>query len=264
MIEFTPLSPVFFTLGPLKLHYYGLMYVLAFSFAYLLLPYLFKIRKIKIEKNVFEDLFLWVIIGALIGGRVFYVFFYNFSYFLEHPFGIIAVWEGGMASHGGFIGATLALFLICKKHQLPFLRLADAIVIPVGIGLMFGRFGNFINGELFGRITDVSWCMNFDTAEGCRHPSQLYAMFKDFTLFSIFFALRKTEWQPGILAMSFIGLYAIFRFIVEFFREPDAHIGYVSLSLSQGQWISVFMLLISIISVIIITKTSNNQKLYKK
>lgn len=246
MIDFTPLSPVFLTLGPIKFHYYGLMYVLAFTFAYFLTPYLFKTRGLKIEKSIFEDLFFWTVIGGLIGGRVFYVLFYNFSYYSENLLSIFAVWEGGMASHGGFLGAVIAMYLVCKKYQLSFWRIADVIVIPVGFGFMLGRFGNFINGELYGRITDVAWCMNFDSAEGCRHPSQLYAALKDFVLFSILFSLRNTNWKPGMLSMAFISLYASFRFIVEFFREPDSHIGFLSLGLSQGQWISVFMICVSI------------------
>jgi phosphatidylglycerol---prolipoprotein diacylglyceryl transferase len=225
------------------------MYVLAFTFAYFLIPYLLKVRKLEIKKHAFEDIFFWTIIGGLLGGRIFYVLFYNFSYFSENLLKIFAVWEGGMASHGGFIGATLVLFFMCKKYKLPFWKVADVIVIPVGIGLMLGRFGNFINGELYGRITDVAWCMNFDSAEGCRHPSQLYAALKDFILFSVLFSLRNTQWKPGILAMSFIGLYAIFRFIVEFFREPDSQIGILSLGLSQGQWISVFMFFVSVLVV---------------
>lgn len=248
MIEFTPLSAVFLSIGPLKFHYYGLMYVFAFAFMYFMIPYLFRIRKVGIKKDQFEDLFFWGILGALLGGRLFYVLFYNFTYFFENPLSVFAVWEGGMASHGGFIGSVMAIYFICKKYTLSFLSILDAVAIPVGVGLMLGRFGNFINGELFGRVTDVSWCMNFKEAEGCRHPSQLYAMLKDVILFSIMFYLRDTQWKQGVLALVFVALYATFRFIVEFFREPDAHIGYLGLNLSQGQWLSLFMFFISLIS----------------
>lgn len=247
MIAFTPFSPVFLSLGPLQFHYYGLMYVLAFAFAYFFLPYLFRIRGVVMERSVFEDLFFWIIVGALLGGRIFYVIFYNFSYFSDHLLKIFAIWEGGMASHGGFLGAALALYVFCKKKNLSFFQIADVLVITVGMGLMFGRFGNFINGELYGRVTDVAWCMHFDGSDGCRHPSQLYAACKDGLLFLILFSLRKTQWTSGVLAMSFFGLYAIFRFIVEFFREPDIHIGYLSFGLSQGQWISIVLFLVSVI-----------------
>lgn len=246
MIDFTPLSPVFLTIGPIQLHYYGLMYVFGFSFGYFLLPHIFKIRKLEVSRNQFDDLFFYGILGGILGGRLFYVVFYNIAYYLEHPLKILAVWEGGMASHGGLLGAALALFLVTRHHKIPFFRLTDSIVIPVGIGLMLGRIGNFINGELYGRITDVPWCMYFKNAEGCRHPSQLYAAFKDLTLFGILFSLRKTEWQPGILTFLFLGLYSLFRFIVEFFREPDVQIGTLLFGFSEGQWISLVLLGISL------------------
>ena len=254
-MNFTPFDPVFLTLGPLQFHYYGLMYVLAFSFAYFLLPYIFGIRKVDVNKNQFENLFFYTALGAILGGRIFYVLFYNFSYYLQNPLKIFAVWEGGMASHGGFLGALITLWILCKIYNLKFLKISDCFAIPSGMGLMFGRIGNLINGELYGRITDVSWCMEFDTAEGCRHPSQIYAAIKNFTLFSILFSLRKTQWKDGTLTFLFISLYALFRFIVEFFREPDAHIGLLSLGLSQGQWISLFFFIAGTGAIIINQKT---------
>ena len=254
MFELTPLSSVFLTIGPIKFHYYGLMYVFAFLFAYLLLPYLFKIRNIVIKKQEFEDIFFAGILGAVLGGRVFYILFYNLNYYLSNPLKSFAVWEGGMASHGGFIGAAIAIYIICKNKHLSFLSIIDVMIIPVGIGLMFGRFGNLVNGELFGRVSNVPWCINFDAADGCRHPSQVYAMLKDLILFTIMFFLRSTKWKPGILALLFINLYSLFRFILEFFSEPDFNIGYLAFNLSQGQYISIVLFLISIFGIAFINK----------
>lgn len=244
MIEFSPLSPVFLSIGPLKFHYYGLMYALGFSVAYLLLPYLYKIRGLKINKIIHENIFMTLALGGIIGGRIFYVLFYNFDYFLNYPLKVFAVWEGGMASHGGFIGAIIAVYLACNFYKINFLRYTDCVVIPVGIGLMLGRVGNLINGELYGRITDVSWCVNFEKAEGCRHPSQIYSIIKDLSIFIIMYNLRKTKYLDGSLFFIFFYLYLSMRFVVEFFREPDLQIGLLSLGLSQGQWISLIMIII--------------------
>lgn len=245
-MSFTPFDPTFLSIGPLAFHYYGLMYVFAFSIAYFSLPILFRIRNIEVSTKQFENIFFYGALGGILGGRLFYVLFYNFSFYLQNPLKIFALWEGGMASHGGFLGVIFATFLVCHFYKLPFLKITDCFTIPAGLGLMLGRFGNFINGELFGRITTAPWCVEFKTAEGCRHPSQLYAAFKDFSLFLIFFSLKKTTWNDGTLSFLFIAFYAIFRFIVEFFREPDAQLGFLSLGLSQGQWISIFMFFIGI------------------
>ena len=242
MIDFTPLAPVFLTLGPVKLHYYGLMYVLAFGFAYFFLPVLFRIRKVFITDAQFENVFFYGLIGGILGGRIFYVLFYNLTYYLSHPLKIFAVWEGGMASHGGIFGAALAVWFMCRHYKIAFFKITDCLVMPTALGLMFGRFGNFINGELYGRITTVPWCVHFKGAEGCRHPSQLYAAAKDLDIFITLFVLRKTEWKDGVLSMLFLTLYLTFRFIVEFFREPDPQIGYLWLGFSEGQWISLTIL----------------------
>lgn len=243
MIDFTPLSPVFLSIGPIKMHYYGLMYVLAFGFAYFFLPVLFRIRRVQITTPQFENIFFYGLLGGIFGGRIFYVLFYNFHYYFSHPFKIFAVWEGGMASHGGIFGAALAVYFVCRLYKIAFFKITDCLVIPTALGLMFGRFGNFINGELYGRITDVSWCVHFKSAEGCRHPSQLYAAAKDISLFTLLFSLRTTQWKDGSLSMIFLSSYLTLRFIVEFFREPDPQIGYLWLKFSQGQWISLLILI---------------------
>ncbi|PCI24631.1 prolipoprotein diacylglyceryl transferase [Candidatus Peregrinibacteria bacterium] len=242
--SFTPFDPVFLTIGPLELHYYGLMYAIGIMFCYSFLPKIYKIRNIKITEQQHENIVFMSVLLGLIGGRLFYVFFYYPEFFLLHPEKIIAVWDGGMASHGGFLGGILGFFIMTKKYKIPFLKLGDAMVIPLAIPFMIGRLGNFINGELYGRITDVAWCMDFDRAEGCRHPAQIYAMGKNATIFAILYSLRNTKWPDGTLVYIFFSLYLSFRFIVEFFREPDQQIGLLLGDLSQGQWISFILLIV--------------------
>ncbi len=252
-ITFTPLSPVFLSIGFLKFHYYGLMYVLSFVLGYFILPYIFKLRKLDIKKEAFENIYFYIILGGLIGGRLFFVLFYNLDFYIANPLKIFAIWEGGMASHGGFIGAFISAYIMTKKYKIPFLRFIDSLIIPAGIGLMLGRFGNFINGELYGKITNVSWCINFDNAEGCRHPTQLYAMLKDFILFIIIFNFRKSSWKPGILAILALSIYAIFRFIVEFFKEV-LNTDLLLLNLNKGQWFSIILLVLCSILFMIFNK----------
>jgi len=242
MIEFTPFSPVFLTIGELKFHYYGLMYALSFLIIYFSLPFVFRWRDIILNKKAYEELFFKTALSGLLGGRLFYILFYNLAYYLENPLKILAVWEGGMASHGGFIGALLGGFWVCRQYQLKFLKIADAVVILLGIGLALGRLGNFINGELYGAITTVSWCVNFETIEGCRHPTQIYAMLKDFSLFILMFSLVKTKWREGSLVLVFFFCYSFLRFFVESFREPYFEIGVFSLTLFPGQVFSLVVM----------------------
>ena len=245
MISLTPLSPIFFQIGPIQFHYYGLMYALGFLFAYYLLPHLLRIRNINLSNTIFDNIFFYTFLSGIIGARIFYILFYNFSYYLENPIKIIAFWEGGMASHGGFLGSLIGIYFLSRYYSLSVLKLTDTIVIPLGIGLMLGRFGNFINGELYGRVTNVPWCMEFSKADDCRHPSQLYSAGKDLFLFIVLFSLRKTTFIPGTLTYIFILCYSILRFTVEFFREPDPQIGLLTLNFSLGQWISGIIILIS-------------------
>jgi len=242
---FFPSPQIFFKVGPLEFHYYGLMYFLSFLFSYYFLPIILNLRGIKIKKNIYENLFFYTFLGAIIGGRLFYIVFYNLSFYLENPIKTLFIWEGGLASHGGFLGASFVLFFLSKYYKIPFWKLTDSTVIPIGICLMLGRLGNFINGELYGRPTNVPWCMYFTDSLECRHPSQVYAMIKNLFLFLIFFSLRKTKFKDGTLSILFLFLYGIFRFIVEFFREPDPQLGLIFLNLTEGQIWSLVMIFIS-------------------
>ena len=242
---FTPFEKVFLTFGPIKLHYYWLMYVFWIIFCFILMKKLFKDKNIYVSKNQFENIFFTTTVSALIGWRLFYILFYNLNFYLSHPIKILAVWEWWMASHWWIIWAVLWGYFMAKKYKIDFLKWADLFVIPLWIALMFWRFWNLINWELFWRATDASWCINYEDV--CRHPSQIYAAIKNFTIFTILFSLRNKTFKKWTLFSMFIILYSSFRFIVEFWREPDSNIWLLIFNLSQWQIISVIMFLLWLI-----------------
>jgi phosphatidylglycerol:prolipoprotein diacylglycerol transferase len=174
------------------------------------------------------------------------VLFYNFSYYVQHPAKIIAVWEGGMSFHGGLLGTIVALVLFCRRRGFPAYPIADLAALAAPIGLGLGRLGNFINGELYGRPTDVPWCMVFPGAgPECRHPSQLYeAGLEGVTLFTVLWILSRFRTPPGTLFWSLITGYGLVRMVVEFFREPDQHIGFIFGPFSMGQLLSLPMIIL--------------------
>lgn len=253
MIDYPEIDPVLITLGPLQIRWYGLMYLLGFAASYLLVTHQVKQVKWKRLAESMDNLNLSLIVGVILGGRLGYVLFYNPSYYLEHPAAILATWEGGMSFHGGCLGALIAGFLYCRKTGLNFFKAADLYVVTVPVGLFLGRIGNFINGELFGRHTDVPWAMVFPQGGSVlRHPSQLYEAFLEgLVLFVILWSLHKKPWQKasplwphGSMLALFLILYGLFRSFVEFFREPDAQIGFLLLNLTMGQWLSAAMILL--------------------
>lgn len=251
MLEFPTINPVLVSLGPLQIRWYGLMYVIGFSAAYQLVVYQAKKFGWTRMLEQIDNLNLTLIIGIILGGRLGYVFFYNPAYYLAHPLEIPATWSGGMSFHGGCLGALLAGFLYCRRNELDFWQAADLFVVTVPIGLFFGRLGNFINGELFGRITDVPWAMVFPNGGPLpRHPSQLYeAVLEGLVLFILLWTLKAKPWkqpdspcwQHGTMLALFFTFYGFFRFLVEFVREPDPQIGFVFLGLSMGQILCLLM-----------------------
>jgi len=259
MLTYPHIDPIIFSMGPLHVRWYGLMYVLGFFAAYLLTRY----QARKFHWNQFEahldNLNLALIIGVILGGRLGYVLFYNFGYYLQHPLEIFATWEGGMSFHGGCIGVLLAGFFYCRRTELDFWKGADLYVVTVPIGLGFGRIGNFINGELFGRVTTVPWGMVFPNGGPLpRHPSQIYeALLEGFVLFSILWSLKARPWQEkknwphGTMVVLFLVIYGIFRFCVEFVREPDPQLGKLFLGMTMGQLLSLGMIACEVILYII-------------
>ena len=247
------INPVLFQIGPFQVRYYGLFYALGFVIGYFLISYLAKRKQLPISKDDIADFLVYEIIGIVIGTRLAYVLVYNFQFYFQNPFDIIAVWHGGLSFHGGLIGAVIATFLFCKKKKIEFYDLADIAVMPVALALALGRIGNFINGELYGRITNVPWCIDYlknkfmgVIPEGCRHPSQLYASMKDLTIFAILWFIKDKKLPKGFMFWSFVTLYGSFRTIVEFFRQPDEQIGFIFKYLSMGQLLSIPMFLIGL------------------
>jgi phosphatidylglycerol---prolipoprotein diacylglyceryl transferase len=240
------IDPVLIRLGPLAIRWYGLMYVAGLTTAFFLIKARAARQKFALPVNDLHDLILYAALGVILGGRLGYTLFYNLPYYLEHPLKLIAVWEGGMSFHGGLIGVLIAGWLFCRRKGYSFHALADLAtpVAPIGLGL--GRLGNFINGELYGRPTDVAWCMVFDATGGgpaCRHPSQLYEAFLEgVVLFALVWFVDRRPHPTGAVFWTFITGYAAVRIFVEFFREPDAHLGLLGGLVSMGQVLSAPML----------------------
>lgn len=245
-IPYPDIDPVFLELGPLQFRWYGLMYLIGLTIAYFVIKEKAKAQGLGLSKDQVYDMIVWAAFGVFLGGRFGYVLFYNLSYYLQYPAKILAVWEGGMSFHGGLIGTIVALIWFGKSRNIPIYTIADmaAAVTPVGLGL--GRIGNFINGELFGRATDVDWCMVFPSGGPvCRHPSQLYEMaLEGVLLFVVLWVIGRKATPPGTVFWSFITGYGICRLIAELFREPDAHIGFILGTLSMGQLLSLPMVIV--------------------
>lgn len=248
MITYPNIDPVIFHIGPLQIRWYGLMYVLGFIASYVLVRHQIKKYHVKDLAVHFENLNIALILGLIVGGRLGYVLFYNLPYYLQHPLEIIATWQGGMSFHGGLLGLIIGGYIYCRRHGLDFWLNADIYVVTVPIGLGLGRIGNFLNGELFGRETDVPWAMVFPGGGPvARHPSQLYECFLEgILLFGVLWVLkdvaRNRQWPTGVMLCFFLFFYGLFRVIVEFFREPDQHLGFVVSLLTMGQLLSISMI----------------------
>jgi phosphatidylglycerol:prolipoprotein diacylglycerol transferase len=249
MIAYPDIDPVIVHLGPLQIRWYGLMYVLGFIATYLLVRHQISRFQLKELGRHFENLNMVLILSLIVGGRLGYVLFYNFHYYLQHPLEIVATRQGGMSFHGGLLGLIAAGFFYCRRYHLDFWRTADIYVVTVPIGLGLGRIGNFINGELFGRVTDVPWGMVFpDGGPLPRHPSQLYEfLLEGVLLFIILWNLKnrqvKRGWPAGTMLACFLIGYGILRCFAELFREPDAQLGFLFAHFTMGQLLSCFMIL---------------------
>lgn len=247
------INPTLLKLGPFEIRYYGIISALGFIIAYFLITYLAKKRDLKLTKEEIMDFLFYIIIGTVLGARLFEIIVYNPKYYLANPIEMIAIWHGGLSFHGGLVGAIIAAYLYCKKKNIKFYDLADICVIPLAFGLFLGRIGNFLNGELVGRITNLPWCVKFKNYEGCRHPSQLYESLKNLFIFSILWLIKDKKLKKGIMFWSFILMYSTLRFFIEFFRAPDEQIGFI-LGLTMGQWINLVMFVVGICFFIKINK----------
>lgn len=229
-----------------------MMYAFGFILGMILLPRLCKMTKLSLSEKQRESLIFLIFLGVLLGGRIGFVLFYGGEYFIENPLKILAVWEGGMSSHGGFIGVALTITYFVRRTHTNFFRLTDTIIIPVALGLAFGRLGNFINGELYGTVTSLPWGMHFPNVDGLRHPTQMYAMFKDLTIAACsLLALKKYyrsgQEKTGIPTAIFLMMYAAFRFTVEIYRDqPYGYTQILGSDFSRGQLLTIPILLIGI------------------
>jgi phosphatidylglycerol:prolipoprotein diacylglycerol transferase len=252
MLSYPAIDPVALSIGPLQIHWYGIMYLLAFTGAYFLALRNSQRPWSPIQKAQVEDLIFYGAWGVILGGRLGYMFFYNASQWLTDPLMLLRIWEGGMSFHGGLLGVTVAVLLFARKHQVPFLALGDFVAPLVPAGLFFGRIGNFIGQELYGRATDLPWAMVFpaDPLQLSRHPSQLYeALLEGVLLFIMVNWYARKPRRPGEVAGLFLVLYGCFRFAVEMVRQPDAQfVGQVALVesfnwMTRGQALCVPMIL---------------------
>jgi phosphatidylglycerol:prolipoprotein diacylglycerol transferase len=254
MLVHPQFDPVAISLGPLAVRWYGLMYLLGFALFILL-------GRLRIKRNpagaftnsMLDDMLFYGVLGVIVGGRLGHILFYQFGYYLQHPLEIFAVWQGGMSFHGGFLGVITAMALLARKYTLPWLVVTDFIAPLVPLGLGAGRIGNFINGELWGRPASVPWGMIFPDVDNVpRHPSQLYEFALEGLAFFLVLWIYSARPRPvgAVSAMFLIG-YGVFRSFAEFFREPeDGFMGFMTLGVSMGQWLSLPMVAAGVIMLV--------------
>lgn len=249
MIPYPHIDPEIFRIGPFAVRWYGMMYVLGFASSYFLVLYQLKKKTWNITKAQVDDIYFYLVVGLLVGARLGYVLFYNLSFYLEHPLEVFVLWHGGMSFHGGAIGTFVLGYWAMHRRGIPFLKAADLITPTIPLGLFFGRMGNFINGELWGRPSTAPWAMIFPTGGNvARHPSQLYEAFLEgLVLFAVLWIYKDRKKRQGDVFALFLMLYAAFRIFCEFFREPDVQVGYLFSLITMGQILSVMMLALGIL-----------------
>ncbi len=245
-LAFPQIDPFLFRVGPVGLSWYAFMYLLGFTCAYFLLRYRHRRGLFRLPQAGDVSLLVtYCFYGLILGARVGYVVFYNPQFYLEHPWEIPAIWHGGMSFHGGLGGTILAMYLFARRVKLPFYHVADNVGLCAPIGLGFGRIGNFINGELYGRVSDAPWAMVFPAGgPKPRHPSQLYEAFLEGPiLWLILYATSRLQKKDGYVSCMLLVGYGVLRFVVEFFREPDPQLGTILGPLSMGQLLCLAMIL---------------------
>lgn len=263
IVEFDPIA---LSLGPLQIHWYALAYLAGFIFGWWYIKYLARKLNMAITPQQIDDFLTWAIAGVLLGGRLGYVLFYMPGYYLQHPLEIFALWQGGMSFHGGLIGIIAATILFARKYKIAIFTLGDLVAAAGPIGLGLGRLSNFINGELYGRTTDAPIGMIFPRAGDNlpRHPSQLYeAGLEGIALFFIIFNLMRftsISRYPGVIGGIFLSGYGLARFSIEFFREPDAQLGFLFAGATMGQLLSLPMIFSGLCIIIWALKYKAHQK----
>ncbi|MBN2457645.1 prolipoprotein diacylglyceryl transferase [Candidatus Woesearchaeota archaeon] len=257
------LNPVLLDLGPVQIRYYGLFYVIGLFLTYVIIKHLVKKERVRLTKDEVLEYVIWLSFGILAGARIFYFVFYDTQAIWQNPAEILMLWHGGMSFHGGFIGASVAGILFSRKKHIPFYTIADMTVIPLALSLALGRIGNFINGELAGRVWEQGFlrdrfCVDYsknqyiaNPEEACRYPSQLVESAKNLLIFSILwlakdFRVSSKRLPAGTLYWLFGLTYSVLRFFVEFIREPDPQLGFVYGWLTMGQLLSIIMFALSL------------------
>ena len=253
MLVHPNIDPIAFKIGPVAVHWYGLMYLIGFLSLYALGRWRIAKGQVKpgIDKNLLDDLLFFGVLGVIAGGRLGYILFYKLEHYLANPLEIFAVWQGGMSFHGGFLGVLVAMWWVARKHKLRWLTITDFLAPLVPLGLGAGRIGNFINGELWGRVAPdaLPWAMIFAASGNApRHPSQLYQFALEGMILFVILWLYSAKPRPtGAVSGVFLIGYGLFRFIAEYFREPDDFLGLLALNMSMGQWLSLPMVLAGIV-----------------
>jgi phosphatidylglycerol:prolipoprotein diacylglycerol transferase len=253
------IDPSFITIGSFEIRYYGLMYLVAFFVTYRLILYRIKDEGFAYTKETIQDTFVWLIAGLLIGARLGYILIYNFAYYRSHPLMIVFPFDvtdgfryvgiSGMSYHGGAIGVVIAALLFCRRRGIAFWKFADLFAAALPLGYTFGRIGNFLNGELYGRATTVPWGMYFptDATYRLRHPSQLYeALFEGILLFIVLWSIRKRGSFDGFLLSLYLIGYGGVRFVIEFFRDPDPQLGFILGGITMGQLLCLAMIVLGL------------------
>ena len=252
VLPFPDIDPIAVALGPVAIRWYSLAYIVGLIAGWLYCRRLAERPPNAITPDQLDDFLLWATLGVVLGGRLGYVLFYKPAFFLANPLEILVIWQGGMSFHGGAAGVILAIILFAWKRGVSWLSLGDLVVCAVPIGLFLGRLANFVNGELYGRAADVPWAMVFprDPEQIPRHPSQLYeAGLEGIVLFLLLYLLVRRGWleRPGAIGGAFLAGYGLARIIVEFFREPDAHLGFLLGFTTMGQVLSLPLIIAGLI-----------------
>ncbi len=250
-LAFPDISPIIFSIGPLSVRWYSMAYLFGILFGWFLVNRYIEKYKINLSKTDIEDLVFYITLGIILGGRLGYVLFYGTSSFWHNPLQILAIWQGGMSFHGGIIGVITAIYLFSRKIKYPFLEITDLVVLVVPVGVFLGRIANFINDELWGRVTDVAWAVRFPNGGYLpRHPSQLYeSLLEGLLTFIVLNVLWRKKWvreHTGFVSSLFVLCYGVFRISMEQFRQPDAHMGFYLNYFTMGQILSLPLVIVGI------------------
>ena len=260
-------NPIFFSLGPIEIRWYGLVYALGFLFAYWYLNRVARNNQLSLSQAAVDTYVFRLILLSIIGARLIYVFVYNPQYYFANPFDILALWNGGLSFHGGLLGAIIATLWTQKTHSVGFYKIADLLVIPFAVVLFFGRVANFINAELVGHITTVSWCVDFGDGS-CRHPAQLYEGIKNLVVAAILVTIKSFETtkqylREGTIFWLFVLLYGLGRFLTDFTRVADPT-DPLFLGILLGQWLSLIMVTVAVMFLVYIHQKPEEQIIKKK